>query len=414
MKTFIHYLNDLVSEQKSTFSKYQDIRWINPYEADVFQMKRDELLLKNTDTLFKGTKVYHRSVSNGCNLCGKGLWSCLFITGKCNAACFYCPASQQKDETPTSQGLTFNTPEAYAEYVRHFGFKGVSFSGGEPLLYFERTLEYLKAVRKSCDPDIYIWLYTNGILASEEKFRILADAGLNEIRFDIGATRYSLENVKKAAGIIPIVSIEIPSVPEEKALIIDLLPEMVRAGVKHLNLHQLRLTDYNAPRLLKRNYTYIPAEKPIVLESELAALEIIDYAADNGINIGINYCSFYFKNRFQKAGFRTRVNATLGVTKEMLTEKGNIRRMGEEEVHYSSLFLGDGNDAPMADQNKLILAHKTYVVSESPVVKPVKFMEHQKPEIVKLITEEPPEIPDDPVLFRIWQNEYIEKNLRDY
>ncbi|MFB6340284.1 radical SAM protein [Saccharicrinis sp. FJH62] len=414
MKAFIHYLNDLVSEQKDAFSKYQDIRWINPYEADVFQIKRDELLSKNPGRLFKGTKIFHNGISNGCSLCGKGMWSCLFITGKCNAGCFYCPAPQQTDELPTSQGLTFETPEAYAEYVNYFGFKGVSFSGGEPLLYFERTLEYLKAVRSMCDPDIYIWLYTNGILASEEKFRLLAEAGLNEIRFDIGATRYSLENVKKASGIIPTVTIEIPSVPEEKNLIIELLPDLVKVGVKHLNLHQLRLTDHNAAKLLKRNYTYIPAEKPVVLESELAALEIIDYARDNQIDIGINYCSFYFKNRFQKAGFRTRVNTAMGVTGDMLTEKGNIRLISADAVQYSSYFVKDKSDMSASDHTTLKLAGKTYHVYRSPVTQAVKFMEHQQPDIVKLTTEEPDQIPDDPVLFKIWQNEYIETNLRDY
>ena len=70
---------------------------------------------------------------------------------------------------------------------------------------------------------------------------------------------------------------------------------MIKAGVTNLNLHQLRLTKYNAPKLLKHNYTYIHAEQPIVLESELAALEILDFARSENLKIGINYCSFFFK-----------------------------------------------------------------------------------------------------------------------
>ncbi len=50
---------------------------------------------------------------------------------------------------------------------------------------------------------------------------------------------------------------------------------MIKAGVSNLNLHQLRLTKHNAEKLAKRNYTFIPAEQPIVLESELAALDIL-------------------------------------------------------------------------------------------------------------------------------------------
>ena len=140
----------------------------------------------------------------------------------------------------------------------------------------------------------------------------------------------------------------------------------------------------------------------------------VDYARDNKLNIGVNYCSFYFKNRFQKAGFRTRVNTALGVSSEMLTEKGNIRLIKADAVQYSSYFIKDENDTPVSDHTKLNLAGKTYNVYQAPVTKPVKFMEHQQRDIVKLTKEEPDKIPDDPVLFKIWQNEYIETNLRDY
>ena len=59
-------------------------------------------------------------------------------------------------------------------------------------------------------------MYTNGILADVSKFRKLAAAGLNEIRFDIGATTYGLDKVKLAKGILPNVTIEIPAVPEQR------------------------------------------------------------------------------------------------------------------------------------------------------------------------------------------------------
>lgn len=194
----------------------------------------------------------------------------------------------------------------------------------------------------------------------------------------------------------------------------ELLTEMVKAGVKHLNLHQLRLTGYNAAKLLKRNYTYIPAEKPIVLESELAALEIMNYASDNKIQIDINYCSFYYKNRFQKAGFRTRVNTVLGACNDLLTEKGSMRLLLDNAVQYSSYFIKDENDRTVSDSGKLELRYKTYHVYKASLAKAVRFKEHQKPEIIKLTTQEPDKIPDDSVLFEIWQNEYIERNLRDY
>ncbi len=74
-------------------------------------------------------------------------------------------------------------------------------------------------------------MYTNGILADETKLKALADENLNEIRFDIGATGFSLDKVKLAKGIIPNITIEIPSIPEEKDRIIAMLPQMIEAGV---------------------------------------------------------------------------------------------------------------------------------------------------------------------------------------
>ncbi len=277
MDAFDAYLNEVVSKTQHTFSGFSGIKWLNPYNSQKLLNRRKMLIDKIENNCFKDTKPFYKQLSNGCKICGAGAWSCLFITGKCNAACFYCPTSQQKDELPATQSFSFETPEMYAEYINFFKFKGVSFSGGEPLLFFDRTLEYLKEIRKSCSPDIYTWMYTNGILADQKKFEQLAAAGLNEIRFDIGATGYKTGKIKLAQGIIPNITIEIPAVPEEKERLKKLLPEIINAGVTNLNLHQLRLTKYNAPKLLKRKYTFIPAEQPVVLESELAALEILDY-----------------------------------------------------------------------------------------------------------------------------------------
>lgn len=413
MDAFNEYLNSLANKNKLVFAEYAPINWINTYKAEKASEKRKKLTsgLEN-NWLFKNTKLFHRQISPGCRICGEGNWSCLFITGRCNAKCFYCPASQLHDETPSTQNLQFETAESFAEYIRHFGFKGVSFSGGEPMLYFDRTLEYLREVRKSCSPEIYIWMYTNGILAEAGKFRKLADAGLNEVRFDIGATGFRLDKIQYAKGIIPNITIEIPAVPEEKNKIIQLLPAMIDAGVTNLNLHQLRLTKHNAPKLLKRKYTYLHAEQPVVAESELAALEIIRHAHDHDINIGINYCSFSFKNRFQQAGFRKRVAATLAPG-EQLTEKGFIREESGSLISYKTIRLTDNPENGFYE-GLLQLQHKKYYYRKEPAMKPVQVDDELKTGIEAIRNDPGAPIPEDSVLFKIWQMEKIESGLREY
>ncbi|MCF8374344.1 MAG: radical SAM protein [Bacteroidales bacterium] len=414
MDAYYSYLNGLVNKNKTMFPGYPGLKWINPYSASEFQEIRDRYMATIGNSVsFNGTKPYHKQLSKGCQLCGEGLWSCLFITGKCNAKCFYCPTQQTIDEVPSSQGLTFPTAASYAEYVSHFKFKGVSFSGGEPLLFPDRVLDYLGQVRKNCSPDIYTWMYTNGILATEELFRKLAALDLNEVRFDIGATAYSLDKIKLAKGIIQNITIEIPAVPEEKELLKALLPDMVKAGVTNLNLHQLRLTEFNIPNLSKRNYTYIPAEKPIVLESELAALEIIEYAKKHQIDIGINYCSFFFKNRFQAAGFRRQIANSLAPSENVISPKGFIRKYEANEIRYYAMRIADEGKI-LGDPQVLELSNKKYgyctdLIHLLPISNET---EHQH--ISDFLATPSEIIPDGNDMFGVWMHETIESGLRAY
>ena len=414
MQPFINYQNSLVNKNKAEFSSYTNIKWLNPYQAANARIKRDRLTEKlNGNWLFNETKPYYNHISNGCKLCGQGTWSCLFITGKCNAKCFYCPAPQDTDGIPTSQNLHFETPEAYAEYINYFKFKGVSFSGGEPLLFFDRTLQYLKTIRENCSPGIYIWMYTNGILADEEKFKKLAAAGLNEVRFDIGATHFKLDKIAFAKGIIPNITIEIPAVPEEKEKLKKLLPEMIKAGVTNLNLHQLRLTEHNAAKLLKHKYTFIHAEQPVVLESELTALEIINYAREENLKIGINYCSFFFKNRFQKAGFRNQIANALANPKEIITDKGFIREYSGSKISYKAIVIFD-KDRVRFNSEELPLKFKTYQFNRETALNSIEIDEDSKASVDELLMNRTEDIPDNEMLFKIWQMESIEKGLREY
>jgi len=410
MSAYFNYLNDLINKHKITYRVFPEIKWLTPYETAFYQEKRDALLSPfNSSALFKGTKPYYRSLSQGCQRCGQGLWSCLFIASKCNANCFYCPTAQNSNAMPESQGLIFETPEAYAEYVQHFKFKGVGFSGGEPLLVADKVIAYTKELRKTCDTDLYIWMYTNGILASEKICAQLGEAGINEMRFDIGATNFKLDSIANARTYIQNLTIEIPAVPEETELLKNLLPKMVEAGVTNLNLHQMRLTPYNVKKLIKHNYTYIPAEHPIVLESELAALEIMNYAKENDIPIGINYCSFFFKHRFQKAGFRKMMAQTLGPKDALITENGYIRKELSNVLSYENISItNQGNLKGLV--SSLNLKHKSYDYQNADVLK-VNLMEHKNEELFLI---EPKDIPENSVAFDIWNHDYIENGLREY
>jgi pyruvate formate-lyase activating enzyme-like uncharacterized protein len=274
-----------------------------------------------------GAKLDMRRLSPGCRLCAEGVWSCLFINGRCNARCFYCPTTQQETGLPTTNTVSFRTPADYVAYLERFGFRGASFSGGEPLLTPERTLSFLAAAKRRFGGNLHTWLYTNGTLVDREILLRLRDAGLDEIRFDIGAAGYALASATLAVGLIPTVTVEIPAVPEEAGRLKGLMAEMANVGIDHLNLHQMRLTPHNLPHLAGRPYTFLHGEKVTVLESELAALELIRHGIEAGIDLPVNYCSFVYKNRYQRAAARRRGGEVMKKSYEELTAAGYIRTL---------------------------------------------------------------------------------------
>lgn len=320
----------IAANQREYGERYEQLLFLAPSQAQRALGRRAELLddLHGRVTVGNGgTKLDCTGLSPGCRICAEGGWSCLFVTGRCNCRCFYCPTSQTDNDLPTTNGVDFRTPADYVGYLERFGFRGASISGGEPLLSPKRSLAFVRAVKKHFGDAMHVWLYTNGTLADKDLLFQLADAGLDEIRFDIGATDYQLDKLRLAAGVIPTVTVEIPAIPEDLPRLKGMLSELRDAGVMHLNLHQMRLTPYNFEHLAERGYTFLHGERVTVLESELAALEVLQHSLDNQIGLPVNYCSFVFKNRYQAQAGRLRNGPFMAKPFESLTENGYIRTL---------------------------------------------------------------------------------------
>lgn len=320
----------IAANQREYGESYEQLLFLNPSDAQRALTRRAELL----DDLhgrvavgYGGTKLDCTGLSPGCRICAEGGWSCLFITGRCNCRCFFCPTAQTEDDLPTTNGVDFRTPADYVGYLERFGFRGASISGGEPLMNPKRSLAYVRAVKKHFGDAMHVWLYTNGTLADGELLQQLGDAGLDEIRFDIGASDYQLDKLRLAAGVIPTITVEIPAIPEDLPRLKGLLSELRDAGVMHLNLHQMRLTPHNFEHLSARDYTFLHGERVTVLESELAALEVLQHSLDNNIGLPVNYCSFVFKNRYQAQASRLRNSPFMVKPFETLTANGYIRTL---------------------------------------------------------------------------------------
>lgn len=352
---------------------------------------------------YAGTKVDCNGLSPGCRHCGDGGWSCLFVNGRCNGQCFYCPTAQDDNGPPVTNGLAFTNPAEYADYVAALGFSGVSISGGEPLLTPELTLAFLHAVRKRCGDDVHLWLYTNGTMLTADLCSRLQDAGLDEIRFDLGAVRYHLKKLRLAVDCIPTVTVEIPAVPEDEDLLKLKMVEMAEAGVNHLNLHQMRLTPFNLGPLTRRGYTFIHGDKVTLLESELCALRMVRFGLTQGIPLPVNYCSFPYKRRFQQAASRRRSALAVCTSGEMVTQPGYLRSLTATGVRYSEAALLENPSYRYPFEKIMLETGRALYLERRPLTQE---MELSGAELIALNAGHPPE--------RIARYEEIESGLAEY
>jgi pyruvate formate-lyase activating enzyme-like uncharacterized protein len=399
-------LRQIESNRREYGHKYDLLTFAGPEQLVAAAAERKELLHwldQRAGFGYAGTKVDCNGLSPGCRRCGEGSWSCLFINGRCNGQCFYCPTAQDDDGPPVTNGLAFTSPEEYAAYVAVLGFSGVSISGGEPLMTPDLTLAYLSAVRKRCGDGVHLWLYTNGTLLTAELCNRLRDAGLDELRFDLGAVRYNLKKLRLAVGCIPTVTVEIPAIPEDEGLLKRKMLEMAEAGVNHLNLHQMRLTPYNFGPLTERGYVFIHGEKVTLLESELCALRMVRFGLEHGIPLPVNYCSFPYKWRFQQAAARRRAALAVCASGEVVTEPGYLRTLSTTGVRYWVAALLDNPSYSYPFEKIMLETGRALYVERRPLTLELELSDTER---TALEADRPPE--------RVAGFERIEIGLAEY
>jgi pyruvate formate-lyase activating enzyme-like uncharacterized protein len=236
--------------------------------------------------------------STGCQLCQKGKWLCIFITYKCSADCAFCPAPLSND---TIQSAFGNTKEQVLQYLKTTSFKGISYSGGDPFLVYDRMLEWQQYFYKHL-PHYYYWVYTNGLTTNPYKLEKLANTGVNEIRFNIAATSYLNNNVwkqiKLARKYFKYVSIEIPSIKAHQPKLIKALKQANSMGIDFLNLHDYIVSENNpskAQEPIKEFTLNFTDELYYVPSSILNTQEIISHCEKEAYAFKINHCSMQQK-----------------------------------------------------------------------------------------------------------------------
>ena len=238
-------------------------------------------------------------ISPGCMACKTGGWLCVFIGTRCNCTCVNCPNSQVNKglDISTATGVDGSVDiETILCLLEKPYFKGVGISGGEPLLYMDKLVDWITRI-KSAFPDLYIWSYTNGVFALEKNLKRLAEAGLDELRFDLAADNYSeqvLNNMKSAAKIIPSVGVEVPVILEQYGDLVKAIDLADAAGVKYLNLHDLYVNakmHKNGLGGYIRSFDKVSGIQRDIHNSAILIYRIFRHIKDKGLSIVPNDCT---------------------------------------------------------------------------------------------------------------------------
>ena len=191
--------------------------------------------------------------SRGCRSCltGTGL-SAIRKTNKCNIECRFCYNYGELDcQPPIGEGMwEIGGTKFYEKDIELLLSMpnrptGVSYVYLEPFMEIEK---YYGIIRRFHEAGIHQHMYTNGTLCTEENLKALAEAGLDELRFNLGATNCSdrvIANIAMAKKYIKYVGIETPMTPELFEKFMEKKEAILATGFDFMNCAELHLNPNN-------------------------------------------------------------------------------------------------------------------------------------------------------------------------
>lgn len=235
----------------------------------------------------------------GCRSCllGSGL-SAVRKTNRCNANCPFCYDYGVLNQIPPiGEGLweiggtRFREEDLPALFSIQKKPTGISYVYLEPFMEIEK---YYGVIRRFSEAGIWQHMYTNGINANRENLKALGEAGLNELRFNLGASRCSdrvIDAMAIAAEYIPAVGIETPMTPEFYDLFTEKKDRILSTGIRFMNCAELHLNENNLGNYMGDNMYFYRMGYLSPIYSRLLTLRLMKTASDEGWPIVVHDCS---------------------------------------------------------------------------------------------------------------------------
>ncbi len=247
-----------LGEEEEISVKHEEIIYATFAQIEAAIDHRNEILkaeIKNLKTLANRTLFVGKEekFAKGCRSCllGTGL-SAIRKTNKCNLECKFCYNYGELDDIhPVGEGLwEIGGTKFYEKDIDlllsvHQKPTGISYVYLEPFMEIEK---YYSIIRKFRAAEVYQHLYTNGTLATEATLKALGEAGLDEIRFNLGASGCAdkvIENIGLAKKYIKSVGIETPMTPEFFETFFKKQQAILATNLDFINCAELHLNENN-------------------------------------------------------------------------------------------------------------------------------------------------------------------------
>ncbi|MHA1125948.1 MAG: radical SAM protein [Candidatus Heimdallarchaeota archaeon] len=272
--------------------------------------------MKTKIRTLEGGSYLKGKLPTGCKLCRQGAQLFFLVTGKCGENCYYCSLSKGKrdlDIILANERPITNFSGVMIE-ATNMNALGAAFTGGDPLVAFDVTIDYITKMKKQFGKKFYTHLYTSGRFATDENLKTLHKAGLDEIRFH-PQNKEQEEAIATALNYSWAVGVELPIIPDRKKKILTFLDYLEGLdGIKFCNMNELEATEANFENLKKKGFEVISDDSSAIKGSEELALDILN---KTDYNFSMHYCSSLTKDAIQ---FRNRLKRTAKIVRKPYEE----------------------------------------------------------------------------------------------
>jgi len=279
--------------------------------------------------------TYIAPLSPACEMCANGSKLVVLITGLCPAKCFYCPLSLEKGgkDRIFADEWELDNENDIAKLIneaKYIDATGAGITGGDPLVVWKRTKNYISLLKDIFGADFHIHLYTSGV-KNGKHIHDLVSAGLDEIRFHPTPKHWGDMNkspithaIKTALETNIDVAIEIPSMPKMDQEMFSLVEWANYMGINWINLNELEYSERNAEDLNHRDYSVKDDISAAVTGSQESANNVLTMVVDEDFEIGVHYCSSSFKDGIQLTNRIKRRAKNVVKDHEVISDDGTL------------------------------------------------------------------------------------------